>query len=52
MRITPVILIALGIWGLVQPEMLSTLEAGQGRMLSLIIFLLGIFSLWRSLRRR
>jgi len=52
MRITPVILIVLGLWGLIAPETISTLEAREGRILAAVIILLGGLTLWRSLRRR
>jgi len=52
MRITPIILIVLGLWGLVSPESLMTLEAREGRILAVVIILLGGFTLWRFLRRR
>jgi len=52
MRITPVILIVLGIWGLIAPEMLSELDAGNGRLVAGLVLFLGGFSLWRVMRRR
>jgi len=51
MRITPIILIMLGIWGVIAPENLSSLDTNNGRILAIIIILLGIFTLWRYLRR-
>jgi len=52
MRITPIVLIGLGIWGLFAPENLSHLDDNFGRMLAVTILLLGCFSLWRVMRRR
>jgi len=52
MRITPIILIGLGIWGLIAPESLSQLDENNGRLLAAIILALGCFSLWRTVRRR
>jgi len=51
MRITPIILIGIGVWGVMAPDNLSNLDVNNGRFLAIIIILLGIFALWRSLRR-
>jgi len=50
MRITPVILIAFGIWGLIYPQTLLELDETQGRLVFLLIIALGGYSLWRTLK--
>lgn len=51
MRITPVILFAIGLWGLFYPETLIEAGSGGGRWVFAVIIGLGVFLIWRTARR-
>lgn len=51
MRITPVILIAIGIWGLFYPETMLDHDVSGGRWVFVAITALGIYALWRTITK-
>ncbi|AQS41574.1 MAG: Hypothetical protein BHV28_08750 [Candidatus Tokpelaia hoelldobleri] len=51
MRLTPIILSAIGLWGLIYPETLLDETSGGGRWVFATILALGLFALWRAGRR-
>lgn len=51
MRITPVILIFIGLAGLIYPEKFLEDGAGGGRWVFVIIIALGVWTILRSARR-
>lgn len=48
MRITPIILIFIGLAGLIYPDKFIAEESGGGRWVFIIIIALGCFAIWRS----
>lgn len=50
MRITPIILIFIGVAGLIYPEKFIDANSGGGRWVFVIIIALGAWTLWRSAR--
>lgn len=51
MRITPILLIAIGIWGLLKPETLLDLSHLEyGRWIFIVITALGAYALWRTIK--
>jgi len=51
MRLTPIILMAIGLWGLIYPETMLDEASGGGRWVFAIILALGFFVLWRTRRQ-
>ena len=51
MRITPVILIFIGLAGLIYPEKFLEGSSGGGRWVFVIIIALGVWTILRSARR-
>lgn len=51
MRLAPIILAVIGIWGLLYPQTLLAEEQGGGRWVFAVILALAAFAFWRSLRR-
>lgn len=51
MRITPVILFAIGLWGLLYPETVIEADSGGGRWFFVVIIGLGVFLIWRTARQ-
>lgn len=51
MRITPIILIFIGIFGLIYPEKFIANGSGGGRWVFIIIIALGAFTMWRTVQR-
>ncbi|WP_297323612.1 hypothetical protein [uncultured Bartonella sp.] len=50
MRITPIILIFIGLAGLIYPEKFIADGSGGGRWVFVIIIALGAWTIWRSSR--
>lgn len=48
MRITPIILIFIGLAGLIYPEKFIAADSGGGRWVFIIIIALGVWTIWRS----
>lgn len=51
MRITPLILIIIGILGMVFPEKFLNADTGGGRWVFGIIIVLGLFTMWRTIKK-
>lgn len=51
MRITPLILIFIGLAGFIYPEKFIEEGSGGGRWVFVIIIALGVWTLWRSARK-
>jgi len=52
MRIAPLIMIAIGFWGLLYPETMLENNSIGGRWVFIIIILLGALVIWRGVRQR
>ncbi|EJF90677.1 hypothetical protein MEG_00804 [Bartonella tamiae Th307] len=52
MRITPIILILIGLAGFLYPEYFINENSGGGRWVFCIIILLGFLSFWRQWQRK
>lgn len=51
MRVTPILLIAIGLWGLARPEtLLDPNHLEYGRWIFVIIIALGGYALWRTVK--
>ncbi|MHC5306825.1 hypothetical protein [Bartonella sp. LJL80] len=51
MRLTPFILVIIGILGLIYPEKFIAEDSGGGRWIFIIIILLGVITMWRHIQR-
>lgn len=52
MRLAPVILAFIGIWGMLYPHTLLAADKGGGRWVFAVILALAAFGFWRLYQRR
>lgn len=51
MRITPIILIFIGLLGMIYPEKFLDSHNGGGRWVFVIVIVLGLISMWRIMKK-